>query len=64
MVTAGTGLGALICGPLANFLMDTYGWKTGIIVFAVIMLTGIGFGAIMRPLKPKRLPAKRDSEGE
>jgi len=60
LVTAGTGIGALSFSPLANYLMDAYGWKIGMYVFAAIMLSCILFGAIMIPLKPKRIPIKRD----
>ncbi len=56
LVTAGTGIGALSFGPLANFLMAKFGWKTGMLVFAGIMLTCILFGAIMKPLKPQKIP--------
>lgn len=55
MVTAGTGIGTLTFGPLANYLMDRLGWKGGLYIFAGIMLTCILFGAIMKPLKPKRV---------
>lgn len=61
LVTAGTGIGALSFSPLANYLMDAYGWKNGMYVFAAIMLSCILFGAIMVPLKPKRIPIKRDA---
>jgi MFS family permease len=59
LVTAGTGIGALSFGPLANYLMEKLGWKTGLLIFAGIMLTCILFGAIMKPLKPQRVPIKR-----
>jgi len=55
LVTAGTGIGALSFGPLANFLMGNFGWKTGMWIFAGIMLTCILFGAIMKPLKPQKV---------
>lgn len=61
-VTAGTGIGALSFGPLADFLMRKFGWKKGMFIFAGIMLTCILFGAIMRPLKPQRVPIKREIE--
>lgn len=61
-VTAGTGIGALSFGPLADFLMRKLGWKQGMFIFAGIMLTCILFGAIMRPLKPQRVPIKREIE--
>jgi membrane protein implicated in regulation of membrane protease activity len=62
LVTAGTGIGALSFGPLANFLMGKLGWKTGMLIFAGIMLTCILFGAIMRPLKPQKVLIKREIE--
>jgi hypothetical protein len=55
LVTAGTGIGALSFGPLADFLMGKLGWKTGMLIFAGIMLTCILFGAIMKPLKPQKV---------
>ncbi|CAF0784825.1 unnamed protein product [Rotaria sp. Silwood1] len=64
LVTAGTGIGALSFGPLANFLMGKLGWKMGMLIFAGIMLTCIAFGAIMQPLKPQKVPIKRDIELE
>lgn len=62
LVTAGTGLGVLSFGPLANFLMEKMGWKAGIMIFAGIMLTGVLFGAIMKPLKPTKVPIQREIE--
>jgi len=59
LVTAGTGIGALSFGPLANFLMERLGWKIGMLIFAGIMLTCILFGAIMKPLQPQKVPIKR-----
>ncbi|CAF3316535.1 unnamed protein product [Rotaria socialis] len=64
LVTAGTGLGALSFGPLANYLMKIYGWQAGIRIFAAIMLTCIGFGSIMRPLQPTKRLIKREPESE
>ncbi|CAF0752882.1 unnamed protein product [Adineta ricciae] len=62
LVTAGTGLGALSFGPLADLLMSKFGWKIGMLIFAGIMLTGILFGLIMRPLEPQKVPVKREIE--
>ncbi|CAF4711404.1 unnamed protein product [Rotaria sp. Silwood1] len=59
LVTAGTGIGALSFGPLANYLMGKLGWERGLLIFAGIMLTCILFGAIMKPLKPQRVPIER-----
>jgi len=64
LVTAGTGIGALSFGPLANVIMAAYGWKIGMLVFAAIMLTGVLFGAIMRPLEPQKVPIVKEIEME
>ena len=60
LVTAGTGIGVLSFGPLADFLMTKFGWKTGMVIFAGMMLTCILFGAIMKPLKPQKVLIQRD----
>ncbi|CAF1350946.1 unnamed protein product [Rotaria sordida] len=59
LVTAGTGMGALTFGPLADYLMGKLGWKVGLLIFAGMMLTCILFGAIMKPLKPQRIPIEQ-----
>lgn len=64
LVTAGTGIGALSFGPLANVIMAAFGWKIGMLVFAAIMLTGVLFGAIMKPLVPQKVPIKTKDEIE
>ncbi|CAF1146249.1 unnamed protein product [Didymodactylos carnosus] len=56
LVTAGTGIGALSFGPLANFLFSKFGWQIGMYIFAGMMLSCILFGAIMIPLKPQKIP--------
>ena len=60
LVTAGTGIGVLSFGPLADYIMNKFDWKTGMVIFAAMMLTCILFGAIMRPLKPQKVPVKRE----
>jgi MFS family permease len=59
LVTAGTGMGCLSFGPLADYLMGKLGWKPGMLIFAGIMLLCVLFGAIMKPLKPQKVPIKR-----
>lgn len=62
LVTAGTGIGALSFGPLAEVVMGRWGWKIGMIIFAAIMLTGVLFGAIMRPLEPQKVKIQKEIE--
>lgn len=62
MVTAGTGVGVLSFGPLANLVMGKFGWKTGMLIFSGIMLTGVLFGAVMKPLKGQKAKGEREIE--
>lgn len=62
LVTAGTGVGVLSFGPLANFVMSKFGWKIGMLIFSGIMLTGVLFGAVMKPLKGEKADEKADIE--
>ncbi|CAF3817730.1 unnamed protein product [Adineta steineri] len=59
LVTAGTGIGALSFGLLADHLMDKYSPQTGLLIFAGILLSCILFGSIMKPLQPRKVPIKR-----
>ena len=59
LVMAGGNIGGFIFGPLSEYLMYRFGWKIGFIVLAFILLTCILFGAIMKPLKPERVPILR-----
>jgi MFS family permease len=38
IVLAGTGVGALILPPLANWLISTYGWRTSYVVLGAVIL--------------------------
>ena len=62
LVTAGTGVGVLSFGPLANIVMGKLGWKVGMLIFAGIMLTGVLFGALMSPLKVTDVRNKKEIE--
>ncbi|CAF4003771.1 unnamed protein product [Adineta steineri] len=59
LVTAGTGIGMLSFGPLADYLMKKLGWKIGLLIFAGILLSGILFGLVMKPLKQQKVLIKR-----
>uniref|UniRef100_A0A1I8H2I6 MFS domain-containing protein n=1 Tax=Macrostomum lignano TaxID=282301 RepID=A0A1I8H2I6_9PLAT len=49
----GSGLGMFALGPLMEYLMDVYSWRGALLVLAGIMLNGVVFASLMRPL-PKR----------
>ncbi|CAF4451132.1 unnamed protein product, partial [Adineta steineri] len=43
----------------ADYLMKKLGWKIGLLIFAGILLSGILFGLVMKPLKQQKVPIKR-----
>jgi len=47
----GSGVGAFVFAPLANFLLEEFGWKTSNLIFAAVCLLCVIFGALMRPLE-------------
>ena len=47
----GSGVGAFVFAPLANFLLENYGWQTSNAVFGCICLVTVLCGAVMRPLQ-------------
>ena len=57
IAVCGSGTGTFVFAPLGSFLVSEYGWKGCNIIMAAIILNGIAFGAIYRPLEhsePKR----------
>ncbi|KAL7669585.1 hypothetical protein ACOME3_010232 [Neoechinorhynchus agilis] len=50
IVASGTGVGVLSFGVISGYLFDLYGWRGGLLVLAAIMMNGVVFGALMRPL--------------
>lgn len=57
IAVCGSGTGTFVFAPLGSFLVREYGWKGCNIIMAAIILNGIAFGAIYRPLEhnePKR----------
>lgn len=54
IVTAGTGIGSIIFGPLSRNLFDFLGWRIGLVALSVI-LSGSAFCCLtMKPVKPVR----------
>ncbi|CAF2733945.1 unnamed protein product [Rotaria sp. Silwood2] len=54
IVTAGTGVGTIIYGPLSHFLFNTFGWKYALIMLSAIILCCAICCIFMRPLEPIR----------
>ncbi|CAF1273343.1 unnamed protein product [Rotaria sordida] len=54
IVTAGTGIGSIIFGPLSRFLFDQFGWKNGLLILSLILLGCVICCVFMQPLKPIR----------
>jgi MCP family monocarboxylic acid transporter-like MFS transporter 14 len=51
VAVCGSGIGTFIFAPLGTFLVDEYGWKGANIIIGALILNGIVFGAIFRPLE-------------
>ncbi len=47
----GSGVGCFVMAPVANALLEEYGWKGANIIFAGLCLNCCVFGALMRPLE-------------
>ncbi|CAD5122320.1 DgyrCDS10761 [Dimorphilus gyrociliatus] len=47
----GSGIGGFIFSPLSEFLIELYGWKGTSLIMSGILLNGVIFGGMLRPLK-------------
>ena len=58
------GLGQFAFAPFATFLLNNFGWKITIYIFAGVSLLGILCGTLLRPLirSEENLEALHDSE--
>lgn len=59
LAVCGSGVGMFVFAPLADWLLARYGWRGANWVIAAIILHGVAFGALFRPLKGKSRGAKR-----
>ncbi|XP_066267268.1 monocarboxylate transporter 13-like [Branchiostoma lanceolatum] len=50
---SGAGVGVFAFPPIFQLLIDNYGWKNALLIFAGIVLNGSVFGALLRPLHLK-----------
>lgn len=51
IAVCGSGVGTFAFAPLATILLRTYGWRGANLILAGIILHGVIFGALMRPLE-------------
>ncbi|XP_021349242.1 monocarboxylate transporter 5-like isoform X2 [Mizuhopecten yessoensis] len=49
IISAGSGLGVVVLSPVTNILMDYYGWKASILLWAGFVLNICVSGLLMRP---------------
>ncbi len=50
IVSCGSGLGGFIFAPLSHFLISQFGWKGGVLIISGLILNGVPFGLIYRPV--------------
>jgi len=53
IAVCGSGIGTFVFAPLGSYLVEEYGWKGANIIIGAIILNGVVFGAIFRPLEVK-----------
>ncbi|CAG9853861.1 unnamed protein product [Phyllotreta striolata] len=58
----GSGVGTFTFAPLANYVLSSYGWKTTVLVLAVISLSCSVFALLMKPLSYDEPPAEETVE--
>ncbi|XP_062130879.1 monocarboxylate transporter 9 [Drosophila sulfurigaster albostrigata] len=59
IAVCGSGFGTFAFAPLATYLLEEYGWKNALLIFAGLILNCAIFGAMMRPLTyPKKKRVK------
>ena len=51
IAVCGTGVGAFVFAPIANILVETYGWRTTNLVSSGLCLANVLCGLVMRPLE-------------
>jgi predicted MFS family arabinose efflux permease len=55
IAVCGSGIGTFVFAPFGTFLVDEFGWKGANIIFGALILNGVVFGAIFRPLEVARI---------
>ncbi|XP_058802122.1 monocarboxylate transporter 3 isoform X2 [Phymastichus coffea] len=58
----GSGIGAFVLAPISQQLIDSFEWKGAILIQAGMLLNCAVFGAMFRPLKPKRVKVAANPE--
>lgn len=59
IAVCGSGVGTFAFAPFATYLLEIFGWKNSLLIFAGLILNCAIFGAMMRPLTyPKKKKVK------
>lgn len=61
IAVCGSGIGTFIFAPMTEKLISSFGWRTTLIFHGTIVITCIIYGALFRPLKPKKVKELQDS---
>lgn len=56
---AGSGVGILVLAPLAQILIDTYGWRGGLFIIGALCFHVSVCGTLLRPIKVRPRPERR-----
>lgn len=63
IAVCGSGIGTFVLAPLLTFLVEEYGWRGCVVIVGGLLLNGIPFALIYRPLEPTKI-LKRDKSFE
>ncbi|KAF7997492.1 hypothetical protein HCN44_006063 [Aphidius gifuensis] len=59
IAVCGSGIGAFVLAPVSTELIKNYGWRRAMFIQGVMLLHCAVFGALFRPLRPKRIKVKQ-----
>ncbi|XP_072165964.1 monocarboxylate transporter 13-like [Diadema setosum] len=59
---AGSGVGILVLAPLAQLLIDTYGWRGGLLIMGSLCFHVSTCGVLLRPLSHSTSPTRRSNK--
>ncbi|KAH0955530.1 hypothetical protein HN011_010929 [Eciton burchellii] len=62
IAVCGSGIGAFLLAPISDILVKNFGWRGALLFQAGMLLNCAIFGAMFRPLKPRRIKVKNIPE--
>ncbi|CAG5118605.1 unnamed protein product [Candidula unifasciata] len=64
IAVCGSGVGTFILAPLTDYLLHEYNWRWTLLILGGLILNGMVFGALVRPLELQRVDVCPDIAGD